>query len=279
MSSSIACDLVGIHPIVILTISDFYNRMKVTTKGKVTRVYGALMGQRIGSKVEIFSAFEFFNQSQDPSKINLDMQDIDTRRDLATQLFPKLDIVGFFSTNVVTEPNEIDFEVIKTMNYFGVLTPIFLILSTKVDDKKELPITVFECDKKTKEFKKLNHIMEGWESERICLETVTKTTDIRNDVSSNLIQNLTTMKNAFLVLKDNLKLIKDNMDKFEKDEKFMEMLEDLVINYPSIKESDYQEVLSEKEKEVLILNNICSTVLENSYLGKTQKLIDNIADI
>jgi hypothetical protein len=279
MSSSIACDLVGIHPIVILTISDFYNRMKVTTKGKVTRVYGALMGQRIGSKVEIFSAFEFFNQSQDPSKINLDMQDIDTRRDLATQLFPKLDIVGFFSTNEVTEPNEIDFEVIKTMNYFGVLTPIFLILSTKVDDKKELPITVFECDKKTKQFKKLNHIMEGWESERICLETVTKTTDIRNDVSSNLIQNLTTMKNAFLVLKDNLKLIKDNMDKFEKDEKFMEMLEDLVINYPSIKESDYQEVLNEKEKEVLILNNICSTVLENSYLGKTQKLIDNVADI
>jgi hypothetical protein len=59
----------------------------------------------------------------------------------------------------------------------------------------------------------------------------------------------------------------------------MEMLEDLVINYPNIKESDYQEVLSEKEKEVLILNNICSTVLENSYLGKTQKLIDNVADI
>ena len=59
----------------------------------------------------------------------------------------------------------------------------------------------------------------------------------------------------------------------------MEMLEDLVINYPNIKESDYQEMLSEKETEVLILNNICSTVLENSYLGKTKKLMDNLADI
>ena len=54
------------------------------------------MGQKIGTKVEIFSAFEFFNQSEDPEKINLDINYIDTRKDLANQLFPKLDIVGFF---------------------------------------------------------------------------------------------------------------------------------------------------------------------------------------
>jgi hypothetical protein len=30
------------------------------------------MGQKIGTKLEIFNAFEFFNQSQDPEKINLE---------------------------------------------------------------------------------------------------------------------------------------------------------------------------------------------------------------
>lgn len=52
MSTSI--ESMGIHPIVVLTISDFYNRMRVTSKGQVNRVYGALMGQKIGTKVEIF---------------------------------------------------------------------------------------------------------------------------------------------------------------------------------------------------------------------------------
>lgn len=33
--------------------------MKVTSNDKINRVYGALMGQKIGTKVEIFSAFEF----------------------------------------------------------------------------------------------------------------------------------------------------------------------------------------------------------------------------
>ena len=56
-------NIVGIHPIVILTISDFYNRMRVTSNGKVKRVFGALMGLKTGTKVEIFSAFEFYNPS------------------------------------------------------------------------------------------------------------------------------------------------------------------------------------------------------------------------
>ena len=104
MSTSI--EAIGIHPIVVLTISDFYNRMRVTSKGAISRVYGALMGQKIGTKVEIFSAFEFVNNSKDSSKIDLDIKYIDTRRDLATQLFPKLDIVGFFSTNEINKPED-----------------------------------------------------------------------------------------------------------------------------------------------------------------------------
>ena len=264
-------NIVGIHPIVILTISDFYNRMRVTSKGKVKRVFGALMGLKTGTKVEIFSAFEFSNQSPEPDKIDLDIQYIDTRRDLATQLFPKLDIIGFFSTNDSITPNEKDREILKAMTYFGVITPVYLVLSTNVEKASELPIGVYDIDKTKKTFNKVNHVIEGWESERICLETVTKTAEIGND-QSGLIQNLQTTKNALNVLKENLDLIKNNMKKFEKDEKFKEMLEDLLINYPSANESDYEEMIAEKQKEVFILNNICAGTIENSYLGKTNSL-------
>lgn len=264
-------NIVGIHPIVILTISDFYNRMRVTSNGKVKRVFGALMGLKTGTKVEIFSAFEFSNQSPEPDKIDLDIQYIDTRRDLATQLFPKLDIIGFFSTNDSITPNEKDREILKAMTYFGVITPVYLVLSTNVEKASELPIGVYDIDKTKKTFNKVNHVIEGWESERICLETVTKTAEIGND-QSGLIQNLQTTKNALNVLKENLDLIKNNMKKFEKDEKFKEMLEDLLINYPSANESDYEEMIAEKQKEVFILNNICAGTIENSYLGKANSL-------
>lgn len=243
--------------------------MRVTSKGKVKRVYGALLGQKIGKKVEIFSAFEFVNQSTNEKTIDLDMAYIDTRRELATQLFPKLDIVGFFSTNKSTSPTEIDTQMIKAMTYFGVLTPIYIILSTEVEKSKELPIEAYEADKTTKTLTKVNHIIEGWESERICLDNIIKSSDIQND-ESGFIKNYKTTKSALNVLKDNLSLICSSIHnpKFNKDAKFKAMLDDLIINYPAIEGSEYPELIDEKEKEIFVLNNICASSLGKSLEGK-----------
>ena len=260
-------DSVGIHPIVILTISDFYNRMRVTSKGKINRVYGALMGQKINNKVEIFSAFEFVNNSNDENKVDLDLKYIDIRRDLATQLFPKFDIVGFFSTNNISEPNELDKNFLNSLNNFSVSNSVYLILNTKdIEKKKEIPVSSFLFDKKLNNFTTLRQIIEGWESERICLETVTKNTDVQ-DNENGLSKNLQTTKTALVVLQDNLNLIKNNLEKFKNDAKFMELLEDLIISIPEIEHSDYQTLMKNKQKEILLLNNMCVATMENSYSG------------
>ena len=265
MSTSI--ESIGIHPIVVLTISDFYNRMKVTSKGKVSRVYGALMGQKIGTKVEIFSAFEFVNNSKDEKKIDLDLKYIDTRRDLASQLFPKFDIIGFFSTNNTSKPNENDKQILNAMNYFGVINPVYLVLSTtNIEKEKELPVGTFWYDKNIAKFTEIRHVIEGWESERICLETVTKNTDVESE-ENGLVKNIQTTQNALGVLKENLLLIKKNMQKFKDDPKFRQLVEDLIINYPSIEKSDYQTLMKNKQKEILLLNNICMSTLQSSYMG------------
>ena len=259
MSTSI--ESTGIHPIVVLTISDFYNRMRVTSKGVTSRVYGALMGQKIGTKVEIFSAFEFVNNSKDSSKIDLDIKYIDTRRDLATQLFPKLDIVGFFATNDTTKPNESDKQILNAMEYFGVTNPVYLILSTKdIEKEKELPLNTFWYDKSIGKFTEVRHVIEGWESERICLETV------------GLVKNIQTTQNALGVLKENLLLIKKNLVKFKDNKEFMKLVEDLIINYPEIEKSDYQTLMKTKQKEILMLNNICISTMQSSYIGISDKI-------
>ena len=310
MSTSI--ELIGIHPIVVLTISDFYNRMLVTSKGSTSRVYGALMGQKIGTKVEIFSAFEFVNNSKDSSKIDLDIKYIDTRRDLATQLFPKFDIVGFFSTNdtinpnendndldikyidtrrdLATQlfpkfdivgffstndsinPNENDKQILNAMDYFDVINPIYVILGTKnIEKQKELPVNTFLYDKSMNKFTEIRHVIEGWESERICLETVTKVSDVENE-ENGLVKNIQTTQNALGVLKENLILIKKNLEKFKNNKQFMKLVEDLIINYPEIEKSDYQLLMKNKQKEILMLNNICLSTMQSSYIGISDKI-------
>lgn len=269
---SLIC-LVGIHPIVILTISDFYNRMRVTSKGSVKRVYGALLGQKIGSKVEIFSAFEFVNQSIDEKNTDFDLAYIDTRRDLATQLFPKLDIIGFFSTNTTSKPNEIDTQMLKTLKYFGVITPVYLVLSTDVGKATELPIETYETDYTNNVFNKVNHIVEGWESERICLDTVIKSSDVQSN-ESGFIKNYKTTKNALNVLKEILELIKENISnpKFKKDQIFQAMVDELIINYPDLEGTDYPGLINLKKKELFVLNNLCASSLGRSFQGKGELL-------
>ena len=61
------------------------------------------------------------------------------------------------------------------MDYFGVINPIYVILCTKdVEKNKELPINTFLYDKSLNKFNEVKQAIEGLESERICLETVTK---------------------------------------------------------------------------------------------------------
>ena len=120
------------------------------------------------------------------------------------------------------------------MDYFGVINPVYLILSTKdIEKEKELPVNTFWYDKSIAKFTEVRHIIEGWESERICLETVTKVTDIENE-ENGLVKNIQTTQNALGVLKENLILIKKNLEKFKNNKEFMKLVEDLIINYPEI---------------------------------------------
>ena len=158
------------------------------------------------------------------------------------------------------------------MDYFGVINPIYLILSTKnIEKEKELPVNTFWYDKSIAKFTEVRHIIEGWESERICLETVTKVTDVENE-ENGLVKNIQTTQNALGVLKENLILIKNNLEKFKNNKEFMKLVEDLIINYPEIEKSDYQELMKNKQKEILMLNNICLSTMQSSYIGISDKI-------
>ena len=74
------------------------------------------------------------------------------------------------------------------------------------------------------------------------------------------------------VLKENFVLIKNNLEKFKNNKTFMKLVEDLIINYKEIEKSDYQELMKNKQKEILMLNNICLSTMQSSYIGISDKI-------
>ena len=52
----------------------------------------------------------------------------------------------------------------------------------------------------------------------------------------------------------------------------MKLVEDLIINYPEIEKSDYQTLMKSKQKEILMLNNICLSSVHSSYIGISDKI-------
>ena len=58
----------------------------------------------------------------------------------------------------------------------------------------------------------------------------------------------------------------------------MKLVEDLIINYPEIEKSDYQELMKNKQKEILMLNNICLSTMQSSYIGISDNNVKNAGD-
>lgn len=209
------------------------------------------------------------NRSTEEKNSNFDLSYIEERRKLIEQLYPNYEIVGFFSTNSKSQPEDSDKELMKIMEFLSIYTPIQLVLGTDLTNMDELPISAYKIDKITKNAIKIEHILEGNESERVCLETVSKSGDIQKNESA-LIQNLDTMKNAIGVLKSNLNIIKNSINdtKFLNDPHYLTLLNEIIYNYPDSGNTDHIEFLKRKEEETLILNNLCASSINLSLQGR-----------
>jgi hypothetical protein len=256
----------------ILIISEYYNRMNITTEGKLNKVYGGLLGYNTGKRIEICYAFEILNNTNNGQELNLDNKFMEERKRVIETSFPNYQILGFFTTNNSTQIHPKDHHLIKFMEDFGVVKPLALVLSVDLD-VDVLPVAIYDYDHQTKDFIVLEHILESYDSERICMDMVCHSTNNVNQ-DSPIIKNMEILKNAVQVLKDNLNIIRTSLSDpdFINDPTYIGLLDELIKNYPSNESPDLIELLKCKEKEILILNNICSNSIDISYQGKVDSL-------
>ncbi|GAA57504.1 COP9 signalosome complex subunit 6, partial [Clonorchis sinensis] len=97
---------VRLHPLVVLNISEHWTRNKVKENSPAVVVYGALLGKQEGHYVEITNSFELLLDEEPHMAVNADFYG--TRESQCKQVYPDLDIVGWYTTGgPITEHDEL----------------------------------------------------------------------------------------------------------------------------------------------------------------------------
>ncbi|KAK9447620.1 uncharacterized protein V1518DRAFT_421470 [Limtongia smithiae] len=164
---------IGLHPLAILNISDFYTRSHFTT----TELLGGLIGKQTGRDVSIEQTFEF-----KVTNGQIDEEILSTKLEQFKECFAELEFVGWFYIKLRPpyEPTEDLLAVHKYLAAFHNDTPPLLMIFNPnpehVADQK-LPITVFDTvidDYGKPKFLELQVRIESFEAEHIAVLYVAK---------------------------------------------------------------------------------------------------------
>jgi len=255
---------------VLIAMAEYYNRMSLITNNKNVRVFGGLLGQVTDKKADILYSFEFLT-SQNSNKIEIDLKYLEERRKLVEQQFKSYELLGFYTISSDTSPKPEDKAVFEALKTVGVLSPFYLVMSNNLEGQSRLPVSVYEINKLNGNFIKIKHEFEGLDSERICLDTVTNFTDFQNSESA-MIQNMVTTKNAINMLKENLTLIRSSLDdsKFTNDPTYLSLLDEIIRNFPDVRNKDSFNMVNNGLGEIGMLNNICASTTSQNYQGKLE---------
>lgn len=270
-----------IHPSVILSISEHHTRTRAIRQ-QTEIVIGALLGKKSDNNVEIVDSFElcFTKASEDDTNDNrsfvIDREFYQKKIPLVKQVFPELDLIGWYSTTPLTNnlqptSREGDISLHRQISEF-IPNPIYLKLNPhkRESDPKisgSLPLSVYEpVIEIDSQGEKLDLIEVGWtivteDVEIIGLEHNAKMTHV-NVAPSAAIDNLRLQYSAVKMLKDRIKVI----SKFVKDVQsgalshYEEPLADiakLTNKFPIMNSQQYAQAY----------NVQCNDVALNTYLG------------
>uniref|UniRef100_A0AC34QA80 COP9 signalosome complex subunit 6 n=1 Tax=Panagrolaimus sp. JU765 TaxID=591449 RepID=A0AC34QA80_9BILA len=167
-----------VHPIVVLGISDQWTRKMMNSNDAKPKAIGLITGKREGLKTEIFRShiLEVEEKMDDGSGgLVFDEDFLQTQLSLAKEMFPNEDLLGWYVTNSLIQPDITEIQLNQQLSKF-VEHPLFL----KFDAESlhltghlnmELLETVIDPNDETKTlFRKMPMHFETEASELIALE-------------------------------------------------------------------------------------------------------------
>jgi len=187
---------VEIHPLVLLSVTDHYNRVAKDTK---KRVVGCLLGQRIGRRLDVTNSFAvpFDEEERAPSTWFLDFNYLEDLAYMFKRVNSREKIVGWYSSGPKLKKNDID---IHKLFYEYNEEPICCIIRVS-EETQSLPtkaycgVDVVQSDgRHSKEFAHIPSIITASEAEAVGVEHLlrevenislsTLTTEVNHKLSS-----------------------------------------------------------------------------------------------
>ncbi|KAH9823067.1 hypothetical protein DFH28DRAFT_1118423 [Melampsora americana] len=300
-NSELISDLeISFHPLPILNISDHQIRNQLQNPSEPNQIYGALIGTQIGRKLEIVNSFEISIKDE-----IVDKPFMKTRQDEFKQVFPTLDLLGWYT--IGSKPNQTHLKIQNQLtSFFELKSTLFLIysvsnlnLNQSIEDSiKEIPIEIFEYleldsnrlnhssdSDQTSNYLKCNYTVETSEAERIAVDYIAKP-NLGDSKESALIANLTTQRNAIKMLHLRLKSILDYLNLIIETHQTSTSSEDLNLNHHELlrqissllstlpNSNDHHEFVQEYSKENKDASLTHYLTTQTKSINQSNQLID-----
>ncbi|KAH8853359.1 COP9 signalosome complex subunit 6 [Schistosoma japonicum] len=195
-----------LHPLVILNISEHWTRNKVKENSTAVTVYGALLGKQEGHHVEISNSFELL---LDEPHMSVNSEFYSTRESQCKQVYPDLDIVGWYTTGgAISEKDELFNRQMQELNE----SLLILKLDPLQTCGENLPIRVYESvvdNDGRVHFRQILYTLATDEAERIGVDYVARISMSSNDQTSSMTaEHLLGNYQAIQMLSNRLQIIR-----------------------------------------------------------------------
>lgn len=248
-----------VHPLVVVNISDHFTREKCLKKG-TARVFGVLLGQQEGRRVEISNSFEMLMGADGI----IDPEFLKERQDQFFRVFEKesCEILGWYSTGETTA--ETDKRIHEQLENYNE-SPLYLLLNTTPNQKNlkqgEISMSIMESvvkivdAKPVTSFAKLNYSITTTEIERIAVDHVAR--DAGGVVSQfaahceTLHQSIKMLHVRISVLKSYLEAVKAGT--LPADQGLLREINSVCQQLPAIESGEFNEAFFTEYNDTLLL--------------------------
>eukprot|EP00049_Salpingoeca_infusionum_P011663 m.203722 g.203722 ORF g.203722 m.203722 type:complete len:316 (-) comp14994_c0_seq1:1853-2800(-) len=236
-------NVVALHPVVILTISEHITRTKANAPQAIPRVFGALLGKQSGRELEICTTFPAIVEGFDSDSPTIDMALFDKQEASVKRNFPDYEVLGWYTEGPAPSKQTVDLhqQMLQRLD-----APVLLMLdAAKAGTTESIPLTIYEttleliAEQQVPRFVEVSYTMVSQEAERIGVEHVAFSSSATGAAeTSELAKQLTGQYNAVKMLANHAATVLQYLEAVqagavEPDENILKMVGKLCTRLPA----------------------------------------------
>ncbi|KAI8148704.1 maintenance of mitochondrial structure and function-domain-containing protein [Fennellomyces sp. T-0311] len=257
---------VQVHPLVLLSATDHYNRVAKDTR---KRVVGVLLGQQKGKTVNVSNSFAvpFEEDEKDPSVWFLDHNYIEGMNSMFKKVNAKEKMIGWYHSGPKLRPSDLEInELFKRYTP----NPVLVIVDVKPKDV-EIPTDAYFAIEEikddgtatTKTFMHVPSEIVAEEAEEIGVEHLLR--DIKDNAVGTLSTRISGQLGSLAGLQDRLEEIRDYLEKVVSgklpvNHQILYNLQDIFNLLPNLEAQDMVNAFSTKTNDQLLMIYLSSLI-------------------